>query len=93
MSLYKDKIKNIFKQSYPELLSRPDLAFKSFFGATAGYIDGQIFCSCGQFGFALKLPQIDREELYKIGGVPLQYFPNGHVKKDYVSIYTRVSYF
>lgn len=40
----------------------------------------------GKFGFALKLPQLELEELFNKGYAPLNYFPRGHVKKDYVVI-------
>jgi hypothetical protein len=33
-----------------------DLEFKNCFGAVADYVDGRIFCSCGKFGQALRLP-------------------------------------
>ncbi len=52
----------------------------------AGYVEGNIFCALGQFGFALKLPKTDIDALFKIGGQPLRYFPKGHIKKDYVVI-------
>ena len=83
MSGYQEQLQTILEQSCPELATRHALTFKNCFGAVAGYVDQQIFCSCGQFGFALKLPPEDREEIFKVGGKHLKYFPNGHVKKDY----------
>jgi TfoX/Sxy family transcriptional regulator of competence genes len=49
-------------------------------------VDEKIFCSCGAFGFALKLPETDREIIFKSGGKPLKYFAKGHIKKEYAVI-------
>ena len=74
-----------------EELSGRALEFKPCFGAVAGYIDGKIFVSCGNFGLALKLPLGPRTELLqRKGGTPLRYFPKGHVKKEYVVIPQRI---
>ncbi|MFQ5443025.1 MAG: TfoX/Sxy family protein [Nitrospinales bacterium] len=86
MSLYKERLQNILEKSFPELATLHALTFKNCFGSMAGYVDDHIFCSCGPFGFALKLPPVDIKALLKCGAKPLQYFPNGHVKKDYVVI-------
>ena len=67
------------------------LEFKPCFGAVAGYVDGKIFVSYGNFGLALKLPPGPRSELLeRQGGTPLRYFPKGHVKKEYVVIPPRI---
>ena len=79
----KEQLKEILNNTYPQLEKQYKLEFKNCFGAIAGYTDGNIFCSCGKFGFALKLPNEDVGKLLKEGAKPLQYFPNGHVKKDY----------
>jgi len=83
MPLYEERLQNILNQAYPELEKQYELEFKKSFGAVAGYVNDNIFCSCGKFGFALKLPYGDIEELLKTGAEPLKYFPNGHVKKNY----------
>jgi len=64
-----------------------EISFKSVFGARAAYAKGQIFSSCGKFGFALKLPeevclQLFNEDL----AVPLKYFAKGHVKRNYAVV-------
>jgi TfoX/Sxy family transcriptional regulator of competence genes len=81
---YRDKLEGILKQVRPRLVSTRDLEFKNCFGAVAGYVDGAIFCSCGRFGLALRLPEKVLASLFQEKGVKkLKYFPNGHVKKEY----------
>ncbi len=77
--------------SLPEEFSGRALELKPCFGAVAGYVDGEIFVSYGNFGLALKLPLGPRTELLeRRGGTPLRYFPKGHVKKEYVVIPRRI---
>lgn len=67
------------------------MSFKNCFGAVAGYVDGNIFISCGRFGIALKLPSTTINRLLEERGVRhLKYFPNGHVKRDYVVLPKRI---
>ena len=81
---YRDQLESILKKARPHVSSTHDLKFKKCFGAVAGYVNGNIFISCGKFGLALKLPPETLATLFKEEGVkPLKYFPNGHVKKDY----------
>lgn len=68
---------------YASAETHPEFEFRNCFGAVAGYVDGNIFCTCGKFGFALKLPSENIKQLMSEGAQPLQYFPNGHIKKDY----------
>ena len=85
------KLTNLLKQVRPRLASTRNLEFKNCFGAVAGYVDGKIFCSCGKFGLALRLPQKTLEELFQEKGVKkLKYFPNGHVKKEYAILPQRI---
>jgi TfoX/Sxy family transcriptional regulator of competence genes len=86
MSSYKESLQSILEGYYPELRTRYALTFKNCFGAMAGYVDDNIFCSCGKFGFALKLPPAEVAALLKDGAQPLKYFPNGYVKKEYAVI-------
>ena len=83
MSEYKEQLQKILSGAYPQIEKRYKLEFKNCFGAMAGYADGNIFCSYGKFGFALKLPLEDVRRLLKEEAEPLKYFLNGHVKKDY----------
>ena len=79
------------KKVRPRLTSTHDLKFKNCFGAVAGYVEGKIFCSCGKFGLALRLPEKTLAELFQEKGVKkLKYFPNGHVKKEYAVLPQRI---
>jgi TfoX/Sxy family transcriptional regulator of competence genes len=84
MSLYREQLQEILAHVSPQTGKKYKLELKNCFGAVAGYVDENIFCSYGKFGFALKLAPIKIGMLLKQGAKPLQYFPNGHVKKDYV---------
>lgn len=88
---YERRIRNLLLEARPRLAATHGLEFKLFFGAVAAYIDGQIFASCGRFGFALKLPPKTAARLLEDKGTkPLKYFPKGHVKKDYVVLPPRI---
>lgn len=88
---YLDRITKLISLTRPRLSKIHNLEYKNCFGAAAGYVEGQIFISCGKFGVALKLPPKKIEELSKERGVkPLKYFPNGHIKKDYAVLPKRI---
>ncbi len=88
---YRTKLEGILKQARPRLAGTHNLEFKNCFGAVAGYVDGSIFCSCGKFGFALRLPEKTLAEIFQEKGVKkLKYFSNGHVKKDYAVLPKRI---
>jgi len=67
-----------------ELGEDVDLQVKPFFGGAAAYANGQICLSLTKVGFAVKLPQADRQVLLNKGAQPLRYFPNAPIKKQYV---------
>ena len=54
--LYRDNLIQFLDKTYSKLFTAHDIEFKNVFGAVGGYVDGNIFISCGKFGFALKLP-------------------------------------
>ncbi|MCH7623837.1 MAG: TfoX/Sxy family protein [Nitrospinae bacterium] len=88
---YLDRITNLISLARPRLFQTHNLEYKNCFGAVAGYVEGHIFISCGKFGVALKLPPKKIDKLFKEKGVkPLQYFPNGHIKKDYAVLPRRI---
>lgn len=63
------------------------LECKHFFGGAALYANGKICISLTPVGFAIKLPGESRNALLKQKGTkPLQYFPEGPIKKDYVIV-------
>ena len=88
---YLNRLTTLLGQVRPKLASTHRLAFKNVFGAVGGYMNGQIFISCGAFGVALKLPPETLETLFQEKGVKhLKYFRNGHVKKEYAVLPKRI---
>ncbi len=84
MSDYENTLREILCSAWPNTDRHYTLEYRKLFGVSGGYVNNKIFCSCGGFGLALKLPLEDRAEMFQAGGKPLKYFPNGHIKKDYV---------
>lgn len=88
---YLGKLKELLDSVSPRLPKRHRLEFKNCFGAVAGYVNGNIFISCGRFGVALRLPPSVLTGLFEESGVThLKYFPNGHVKREYAVIPSRI---
>ena len=88
---YLDDLKKLLDHAHPGLASSVGLDFKNVFGSVAGYVDSNIFITCGKFGVALKLPSETLEELLKERDVErLRYFPKGHIKKEYVVLPERM---
>jgi len=83
MSDYEDKLQKILHGAWPDIDKHHAQDFRKLFGVIGGYVEDKIFCSCGPFGFALKLPENERDSIFEAGGKPLKIFKNGHVKKDY----------
>ena len=91
MADYSTTLQDLLRRAHPKLAVRHRLEFKRCFGAVAGYVDGNIFVSCGKFGVALRLPSQTLSELFREQDVlRLKYFPNGHVKKEYAVIPPRM---
>jgi hypothetical protein len=88
---YLNKLENLLKRFRPTLSLSHRLEFKNCFGAVAGYVNENIFISCGKFGLALRLPPQTLIELFREADVsPLKYFKNGHIKKEYAVIPKRI---
>ena len=84
---YLDTLEKLLKHVRPKLPTTHKLKFKNCFGAIAGYINGNIFVSCGRFGVALRLPPETLAGLFKEKNAShLRYFPKGHIKKEYAVI-------
>ena len=84
-SIYLNRITQLLYRARPRLAATRRLEFKNVFGAVGGYLEGEIFISCGRFGVALKLSSQRIKKLMEEHGVKrLKYFKNGHIKKDYV---------
>lgn len=82
---YLDQLTTLLKTVSQKLFTAHNLQFKNVFGAVGGYVNGKIFTSCGNFGLALRLPQDTINLLLKNKKAKhFKYFPNGHIKKEYV---------
>ena len=85
------EITTLLKQVRPKLTSTHQLKFKNVFGAVAGYVDGNIFISCGEFGVALRLPPDTLVALFREKEAKrLKYFPKGHIKREYAVLSKRI---
>ena len=88
---YLDTLEKLLKHVRPKLPDTHKLEFKNCFGAIAGYINGNIFVSCGRFGVALRLPPEILAGLFRKKDVSrLKYFKKGHIKKEYAVIPQRI---
>ena len=88
---YFEKITKLLEQASPKLAITYRLEFKNVFGAIGVYVNGRIFISCGKFGVVLKFsPQVLVKLFREKDVFHLQYFPNGHVKKEYAVIPQRM---
>ena len=81
-----------YYQKLSHLLSEIDVAneaqqaleIKHFFSGAALYANKTICASWSPAGLAFKLPAAEVRDLLASGeAIPLQYFPNGHIKKGY----------
>lgn len=88
---YSTRLADLLKGVRPRLATSHHLKFKNCFGAVAGYVNGNIFVSCGNFGLALRLPSETLAQLFREADVSaLKYFANGHVKRQYAVIPERI---
>jgi hypothetical protein len=88
---YLAELKGLLDRAMPRVASTDRLSFNGVFGAVGGYIDGNIFVSCGGFGVALRLPPTTLDVVFREEGVGhLRYFPKGHIKKEYAVLPTRI---
>ena len=51
-----------------------EMRVKPFFGGAAAYANGHICLSLTKVGFAVKLPEVERQALLEQGALPLRYF-------------------
>jgi len=88
---YSTRLGDLLKRVRPRLAITHHLESKNCFGAVAGYVNGNVFVSCGNFGLALRLPSQALTKLFREADVsPLKYFKKGHVKKEYAVIPSRI---
>ena len=82
---YLEKLSELMKRVTLGRFGKVKLEIKHFFSGAAVYANGKICMTLTPIGFAIKLPERSRNILMKQKGAkPLRYFPNGHIKKDYV---------
>jgi hypothetical protein len=88
---YLVELNGLLDRAIPQLASTDRLSFEGVFGAVGGYVDDNIFISCGKFGVALRLPPAALRGVFEADDVqPLRYFPKGHVKREYAVIPNRI---
>ena len=82
---YIRKLSELVERAAPENIDDIRLEVKHFFSGAAVYANGKICITLTPVGLALKLPEKDILPLIKEEGAkPLQYFPEGPIKKEYV---------
>ncbi len=84
-SKYLVEISTFISEILPDCTDDVDLECKHFFSGAALYADGRICVTLTPVGLAIKLPQETRTQLLAAKkAIPLRYFPNAPIKKDYV---------
>ena len=82
---YLEKLTEILKRATARRFASVKFECKHFFSGAAVYVDGRICISLTPAGFAIKLPEEQREILLQERGTKsLRYFPKAPIKKDYV---------
>lgn len=82
---YLEKLSAIMNRVTARRFMNVKFECKHFFNGAAVYADGRICISLTPAGFAIKLPENQREILLqKKGTMCLRYFPKAPIKKDYV---------
>ena len=84
VEVHRQRLSDLIERTLPPGRSAASIECKHFFSGAAAYADGVIFMTLTSVGLALKLPESRRSELLEEGAVPLRYFRDGPVKKDYV---------
>ena len=71
----------------PRKIRGVTIEYKHFFSGAALYANGKICASLSPAGFALKLSEDLRQGLISAGqGEEFRFFPNGPIKRDYVTL-------
>ncbi len=82
---YLEKLSELTKRISLRGLKNIKLEVKHFFSGAALYINGKIYATLTPKGFAIKLPEKNREKLLKEGKAKrLRYFPKAPIKKNYI---------
>lgn len=81
---YIEKLSSMLARAGIEETAGTKFEVKHFFGGAALYANGKICVTLTKVGLALKLPEKNRKGLMETEGArPLQYFPQGPIKKEY----------
>ena len=81
---YLDKLTAFVEKAAAKCPQNTSLECKHFFSGAALYVDKRICTTLTPGGLAIKLPQQTRDRLFQNKlAIPLRYFSNGPVKKDY----------
>ena len=80
---YVEKLTLLMSQVKPKLPRGKSVEIRRFFGGAAAYVGGRIFMSLTKVGPAIKLPEADRERLFRSRRAKLRYFAKAPVKKQY----------
>ena len=82
---YLEQLSTIMNRVTARRFSNVKFECKHFFSGAAVYADGRICISLTPAGFAIKLPENQRNILLQKKGTKcLRYFPKAPIKKDYV---------
>lgn len=82
---YLHQLTNFIDRLCEHIDGNVNLECKHFFSGAALYVNNNICITLTPVGLGIKLPQHTRVKLLADNkAVPLQYFPQGPVKKDYV---------
>ena len=82
---YLEKLSELTKRTSLRGLKDTKLEVKHFFSGAALYSNGKICATLTPKGFAIKLPEKNREKLLKEGKAKkLRYFSKAPIKKDYI---------
>ncbi len=80
-----DKLSAFIEKTTTDYSENINLECKHFFSGAALYADERICITLTPVGLAMKLPEETKERLLKNKkAVPLRYFPNSPIKKEYV---------
>ncbi len=81
---YVQKLTALIARVKPTVPPGTTIQVKPFFGGAAGYLNAHIFTSLTKVGLALKLPDDDRQRLFKTKTAKvMRYFPKAPIKKQY----------
>ncbi len=80
-----ERLSELMMRAAPSGFSNFTLECKHFFSGAALYANGKIYATLTPKGFAIKLPEKNREKLLSEGKAKkLRYFSKAPIKKEYI---------